>query len=135
MAILIGLGLAIAVGLFASATQLDRDRAFYPLVTIVVASYYALFSVMAGGQALVPEVLAGAGFVIAAVLGFRGSLWLVAAALAGHGVLDLFHAHVIANPGVPRWWPDFCASYDLAAGAYLAGLLWTGRVRARRPRH
>ena len=56
MALLIGTSLALAVGLFATGLGLDRDRAFYPVVTIVVASYYALFAVMGGStHALVIE--------------------------------------------------------------------------------
>jgi len=36
------------------------------------------------------------------------------------------HGQLIADPGVPVWWPAFCASYDITAAAWLAGLL---RVR------
>ena len=58
-----------------------------------------------------------------AVIGFKTSLWIVAAALAGHGLFDSVHPWLIANPGVPAWWPGFCFAYDVAAGAILAGLL------------
>jgi hypothetical protein len=44
VALVVGALLAFAVGLFATGIGLDRDRAFYPAVTIVVASYYALFA-------------------------------------------------------------------------------------------
>lgn len=82
MALLVGGLLASAVWLLATAIGLDRDRAFYPTVTIVIASYYALFAVMgASTNALV---------------------------MAAHGVFDLAHSRVIANPGVPAWWPTFC---------------------------
>ena len=104
----IGLALAIAVTLFARLSGFDRDRAFYPTVTIVVAHYYVLFAVM-GGQALAPELAGMALFAAAAVIGFKTSPWLVAAALAGHGLFDFVHGHLIANPGVPVWWPPFCA--------------------------
>jgi hypothetical protein len=42
----VGALLAFTVALFATGIGLDRDRAFYPAVTIVIASYYALFAVM-----------------------------------------------------------------------------------------
>lgn len=48
MAFLVGAILALTVGLFATFVGLDRDRASYPVVTMVVASYYALFAVMGG---------------------------------------------------------------------------------------
>jgi hypothetical protein len=130
LALFIGALLALAVGLFATGVGLDRDRAFYPVVTIVIASLYALFAVMGEStQALVLESLAGAGFVVAAVIGFRWSLWVVVVALAAHGVFDVIHAAMIANPGVPQFWPEFCSTYDVTAAAYLAWLLRSGRIR------
>ena len=131
MALLVGALLACTVGLMATAVGLDRDRAFYPTVTIVIASYYALFAVMgASTHALVLESLVGAVFLAMAVSGFRSSLWGVVVALAVHGILDFAHDRVIFNPGVPHWWPAFCLAYDLTAGAYLAWLLKAGRIRA-----
>ena len=119
------------MGLFATAVGLDRDRAFYPTVTIVIASIYALFAVMgASTNALVLESVAGAVFIAVAVSGFRSSLWIVVLALAAHGVFDLAHSRVISNPGVPAWWPAFCLTYDVTAAAYLAWLLKIGRIRA-----
>lgn len=131
MALLVGAGLALAIGLFATGTGLDRDRAFYPVVTIVVAAYFVLFAVMGGShRALVLETLAGLVFVAAAVAGFKGSLWLVMLALAAHGLFDLSHAALISNPGVPPWWPAFCMAYDVTAATYLAWRLKTGGIRA-----
>jgi hypothetical protein len=100
---------------------------------IVIASLYGLFAVMGGSRAaLVSEMPIILAFVAVAVLGFKRSLWLVVAALAAHGVMDLFHPHLITNPGVPVWWPRFCLAYDVAAAGYLAVLLlpspkWMGR--------
>jgi hypothetical protein len=131
VALLVGALLAISVGLWASGVGLDRDRAFYPVVTIVIASYYALFAVMGGStHALVLESLVCAVFLAVAVIGFRWSLWIVVVALAAHGLFDLTHAAVISNPGVPDWWPEFCLAYDVTAAAYLAWLLRSGRIRA-----
>lgn len=131
MALVIGAVLALLVGLFATGAGLDRDRAFYPVVTVVIATYYVLFAVMGNStHALVLESLVCAVFATVAVVGFKRSLWVVVVALAGHGILDLTHSSVIANPGVPSWWPQFCLTYDVAAAAYLAWLLKSGRVRA-----
>lgn len=131
MALLVGVLLAVAVGLFATSLGWDRDRAFYPAVTIVVASYYALFAVMgASTHTLVLELFAVVAFIAAAATGFRWSLWIVVLALGAHGVFDLTHGAFIANAGVPAWWPQFCLSYDLTAAAYLAWLLMSKRVRA-----
>ena len=131
MALLVGAVLALLVGVFGTVVGLDRDRAFYPVVTIVIAGLYVLYAVMGGStRALVLESLVGTVFVVMAVVGFKRSLWIAAAALAAHGVLDLAHSAVVSNPGVPPWWPEFCLTYDVLAAAYLAWLLKSGRVRA-----
>jgi hypothetical protein len=131
VALLVGALLAFAVGVFATAVGLDRDRAFCPTVTIVIASFYALFAVMGGStNALVLESLMGGVFVAVAVAGFRSSLWLVVLALAAHGVFDLVHSRIISNPGLPAWWAAACLTYDVTAAAYLAWLLKIDRIRA-----
>lgn len=123
-AFVVGIVLSIGVALFARLSGLDRDRAFYPTVLAVVASYYDLFGVIGGSTtALLEELGVTALFLAAVVVGYRRSLWIVAAALVAHGLLDLVHADVIANPGVPAWWPMFCMAYDVGAGAILAGML------------
>jgi len=121
MAYVIGFLMALGAGAYATALRLDRDRAFYPTVMIVIAFYYVLFAVMGGSsRALVVESVIAGVFVLAASLGFRSSLWLVVAALAAHGLQDFVHARVVVNPGVPAWWPAWCGAYDVAAAGYLA---------------
>jgi hypothetical protein len=78
------------------------------------------------------ELVIMSAFLAAVVLGFKRNLWVVVVALAAHGLLDLFHGHVVVNPGVPTWWPMFCMSYDISAAAYLAlRLRATARQRRR----
>ncbi len=121
MQYLIGVILSLAVAGFAGILGLSRERAFYPLVLIVVASYYVLFAVMgASGRALAIEILVATAFALFAVIGFKRDLWWVAAALVGHGIFDLFHPLLFANPGVPRWWPGFCLAFDGIVGGWLA---------------
>jgi len=132
MEYIIGTLLALAVSVFATVIGLDRDRGFYPTVTIVIASYYGLFAVMGGSsEALAAEAVVIAGFILVAALGFRFNLWLLVAALAGHGVFDFFHGHVVSNSGVPAWWPMFCLTYDISAAGYLAWLLVRSVVPAK----
>ncbi len=124
MEYLIGAVLSAVVCAFASLAGFDRDRAFYPTLLIAIASYYVLFAVMGDStRALLIESLV-TGFILAvAAAGFKTNLWLVAAALAGHGVFDFFHHLFIENPGVPAWWPGFCLAFDAVAGAWLAAIL------------
>jgi hypothetical protein len=126
----IGTVLALSIGLLATVTGLDRDRAFYPTVMIVIALYYALFAVMSGSmQVLASESIVIIAFVGASIAGFKSSLWLVVAALAAHGAFDLVHGQLINNSGVPSWWPPFCLAYDVVAACYLAWLLSRSKVR------
>jgi len=123
MAYAIGIFLACGVAWFARRAGFDRDRAFYPTVVIVVASYYVLFAAMGGSaQVLIAEAVVMAAFVLVAVLAFKRSVWLVVAGLAGHGVFDVLHGHVVDNPGVPEWWPAFCFAFDFGAAVVCAGL-------------
>ena len=102
----------------------DRDRAFYPIVMIVIASYYVLFAAMTDSvQTVLLESSVMTLFAIAAVVGFKSSTWIVVAALTGHGVFDALHGHVLENSGVPAWWPAFCLAYDLGAAGSLAWLI------------
>ena len=130
MALLIGFGLALLVGIFATVVGLDRDRAFYPTAMIVIALLYVLFAAMgASPHTLWAELAAALVFIGLATWGFKSSLWLVVVALAAHGIFDFFHGALIPNPGAPRWWPEFCLAYDIVAAAYLAWLLLGGRIR------
>ena len=132
MPYLLGAILAFAVGGLATVVGLDRDRAFYPTVMIVIASYYALFAVMGGTfHALFIEASVATVFLAVTIVGFKYSLWFVVAALGAHGIFDVFHGQLIANPGVPVWWPGFCLTYDGVAAGYLAVLLQRRVVRVQ----
>ncbi|MFN0194594.1 MAG: hypothetical protein ACKVP5_21895 [Aestuariivirga sp.] len=135
MEYLVGVILGLVVGGFAAVSDFDRDRAFYPTTLIVIASYYALFAVMGAPQypALPIEIAAGLVFAVLAVLGFKKSLWLAAAGIAGHGFFDFFvHPSLVTNPGMPVWWPGFCGTIDFVIGGWLAVLLWKAQKTEHR---
>jgi hypothetical protein len=121
MEFLIGLMLAIGVAGLAALVGFDRERAFYPTVLIVIATYYVLFAAMgASSRTLGMEIAVASGFLVFAVLGFKRNLWFVVAALIGHGVFDFVNHLLIENLGVPHWWPGFCLAFDGVLGALLA---------------
>lgn len=135
-AFLVGVACALAVGIYGTIAELDRERAFYSTALVVIASYYILFAVMAGAlSALGPELLIFALFAAVATWGYRRDLRLVIGALAAHGVMDFFHGSMVSNPGVPSWWPAWCGAYDVAAAIYLAILVWRRRVALRPSQH
>jgi hypothetical protein len=121
MAYFTGAVLALTAGGFAIVSGFDRGRSYYPTVLIVVASYYCLFAVLGGSNAaLWRDAAIMSVFAVAAVVGFRTSLWVVVAGLFGHGAMDFVHHFLTANPGVPAWWPGFCAAFDITAAGFLA---------------
>ena len=128
MAYAIGLVLALGVAVLATGVGLDRDRAYYPVVMIVIASLYVLFAVMGGStRTLIVECLVMSAFACVALVAFRFDLRLVVIALTAHGLFDAVHPQLIASSAVPQWYPAFCLSYDVAAAAYLAWLLRSAR--------
>ena len=127
MEYLVAVILGLAVAGFAAASGFDRDRAFYPTVLIVIGSYYSLFAVMgaSGYSTLGIEIAVGLVFAVFAVLGFKNSMWVAAAGIAGHGLFDfLVHPVLVTNPGMPVWWPGFCGTIDIVLGGWLAIRLW-----------
>ena len=124
MPYIVGIVLSVAVAVVMRYVGFDRDRAFYPTVLIVIASYYVLFAVMGGSmQTVLLESVGVTAFAGAAIAGFKSSAWIVVFGLAGHGVFDWFHGLLIENPGVPVWWPAWCLAYDVGAAACLALIL------------
>jgi hypothetical protein len=122
--IIVGIVLALATGACGTFIAFDRERGFYPLILIVIATYYILFATIGlSKSAALLESLAAAVFVAIAVTGYKRNLWIVAAGLATHGLFDLLHAKLINDPGVPSFWPPFCLGYDLTAAGYLCVLL------------
>ncbi|MGB8473728.1 MAG: hypothetical protein WCE61_06540 [Candidatus Acidiferrum sp.] len=123
---LIGVVLGAGTCVFAMLTGFDHERVFYPTMLIFIATYYIGFAVMGSSlQAVTTESLLAGLFLVGAVVGFKKNLWIVVAALAGHGVFDFFHHLFVENPGVPVWWPGFCLGFDIIAGGFLAVLLMT----------
>ena len=121
MEYLVGILLSLGTIVLAAVVGFARERSFYSTVAIVVATYYILFAAMgASGRTLMIEIAIASGFILFAVLGFKGNFWLVAAALVGHGIFDFIRPSVIANPGVPHWWPGFCLAFDVIFGGWLA---------------
>ena len=120
MEYLIGAGLGLATAALGHLIGFDRSRNFYPVVLIVIASYYVLFAVQASTAALWLEVVLFGAFFLVSIIGFRFSLWVVIVGLAAHGLFDMIHDTLIDNAGVPRWWPGFCLAFDVIVAVYAA---------------
>jgi hypothetical protein len=132
METIVGITLALLFCGAAAGLGMDRERVFYPAVLIAVASYYLAFAVVDGrNEVMLSELAIAAIFIAGAVAGFKVNPWIAVVALAGHGVMDGFHHHVVHNLGVPRVWPGFCMSFDVTAAAFVAWVM-LARARGRR---
>ena len=81
MAYIVGVVLSLSVAVFARRVGFDRDRAFYPTVLIVIASYYVLFAAMSASvRTVILESTVMTAFTIAAVVGYKSSAWIVVGA-------------------------------------------------------
>jgi hypothetical protein len=113
----------VAVGLAQAATPLLfwwlNTATVYAIGTVGIAFIYIGFAV-ADGRPKVIAVESGVamGFVILAAVAVTGSPWLLVAALAGHGLKDLWQhrTHFVANT---RWWPPFCMTIDWVVAAII----------------
>ena len=120
MPVAVGVLLAIGIAALARFTRFDGDRSFYSTVLVIIASYYVLFAVLgASRRTLVWELLIAIAFSIVAIAGALFVPTLVGAGIIAHGLFDLVHDRIVQNPGVPSWWPSFCASIDVLLGLWM----------------
>lgn len=125
-------GLLSAAALIAISRALRAERWLYALSMLVLPVLYAGFALLADAPAIAGhEMLVGLpywlGGIALALLGRRypvavtavvAALWLL------HGGYDAIHPQLFDNPGVPAWYPLYCATVDVAIGLYLGWLAW-----------
>lgn len=117
MEYLIGIALGVVVAFIGRVFRFDLDKSFYPVILIVVAFYYVLFSIMSREpETIIYELLIALVFTGTALFGSKYSMYIVASGLIFHGIYDVAHDSIFINSGVPLWWPGFCAAIDLALG-------------------
>jgi len=132
--ITIGIILAVVMAFLARVTNFDRDRSYYAVVLIVIASYYVLFACIAN-EAIVVEIFVASIFSVLAIVGtFRWPL-LLGIGIFMHGIFDLVHGYTISNSGVPVWWPAFCGSIDVVLGLWVIYLVQTKKGLTNVPKN
>lgn len=120
-------GAAVGVLTIVSARIIRGQRWLYAIGLLTLPSLYAFFALQAGEPAVgIKEMMYGIPFVVAgllfALVSIRRSAVLVGAFWILHGFYDLIHSRLIANAGVPGWYPVWCFSVDVVIGAYLVWL-------------
>ncbi len=123
------LGAAAGVLTIFLARAIRGQRWLYSIGLLVLPGLYALFALRAGEPAVgLKEMIYGIPFVAAglvfAFVSVRHSAVVVGAFWMLHGLYDVVHGRLLANPGVPGWYPVWCCAVDVVVGAYL---LWLSR--------
>ena len=121
------IGAAVGVLTIGVARLIRGQRWLYAIGLLTLPSLYAVFALRAGQQAVaIKEMMYGTPFLVAglvfAIVSIRQSAIVVGAFWILHGLYDLIHSQLIANAGVPAWYPIWCFSVDVVVGAYLVWL-------------
>jgi len=98
----------------------------YGMGVAVIAAVYIGFSVADGRPKVIAvETAVATGFLVVAAVGMTGTVWLLVAGLAGHGLKDYWQhrTQFVANT---RWWPPFCAVVDVVVALILAVAILSG---------
>lgn len=131
-------GLLTAAAIVVLARRLRAEPGLYALGLVALPLFYAGFAALGDAPAVVAaELQAGIPYFVAggllmasgrrhprATLAVTGLLWLL------HGGYDLVHPQLFLNPGVPAWYPPYCAGVDVALGLYLPLLAFSRRGTA-----
>ena len=118
----IGAVMAIVLAVLSRVTKFDKDRSFFATLLIVIATYYVLFAFLSF-ESLFVEIAVASAFSVVALAGALRWPMLVGVGILMHGVFDFFHVYLIANSGVPEWWPAFCAGFDIVFGIWVIYLV------------
>ena len=118
-------GIATVFVMFRSGILAERSGAAMLLAAIAV--FYPVFAAIdADPLAIALHLAIFAGFAALALRGFRDGLYLIAGGLIAHGIFDI--CLMFTQITGPTWWPPFCASFDLIAGASILRLIQTGKA-------
>jgi hypothetical protein len=118
---------AVLGGLFVLGARTGSrggERRALALGLALAAVIYVGFALAAGGDRgdLILETIGVAIFGVLAWLGFRYSLWWLAAGWLAHVAWDV-GLHLDQNHGlVPAWYPLLCVGFDLVVVGYLLGV-------------
>lgn len=120
-------GLLVGLATIVIARRLRSEHWLYALALISLPSIYAGFAWWIGETGIgLQELTVGlpylVGGLLLALLHGRWSAALVGLLWLAHGGYDLIHPQLFVNPGVPAWYPRFCASVDIVVGLYLLAL-------------
>ena len=116
---LVGVASGIVVSLAIILLDLLPDSQGHAILVAAIATPYLVFALLDGSpQSLIIEISVMVAFVTIAFVLFDSPAWMVAFALAAHGMWDLVHINdrITANVGD---YPIWCGTLDVTAAAVL----------------
>lgn len=127
-----GIASALLGMLFARAAKVERQM--YPGLLLLLPFFYAIFALRAGeGGVSLIELAIGIPWIAVGLtcllLNVRWSTQILGVLWILHAVFDLSHGLLPDNPGLPNWYPLWCAAVDAVVGIYLL-MASTQAVRA-----
>lgn len=118
-------GLAVAFIIIKASHKLT-SLPLYAMALMCLPCIYAAFAIFnqeATQTVVIKEMAIGIPYIAVGLMALQSKLKMISYLLAilwlMHGAYDLFHDHLFINPGVPVWYPVFCAVVDLVIGTYL----------------
>ncbi|GAC23673.1 hypothetical protein GMES_1374 [Paraglaciecola mesophila KMM 241] len=123
----IGAMVAVLIIGLAKLNKFDKDRSFFPTLTIVIASYYPLFGVLES-RFIWHEWMVFVLFTLITLYWYSRYTLAIGVLLIGHGLYDFaMHIGSVGNH-IPQWWPMFCGALDVTLGSWV---LWycTNKVK------
>lgn len=128
----IGIFIAMIVVLRFRSQGLEKTKWAYPVLLATFPVHYWAFAAYASDYtALLHEFMAGAAFLAIAFVGYKfrsfAIFLLLGLGYVAHAVYDFYHDAFFVNPGVPTWWPEFCAAVDVLIGGYAIYLAFSLR--------
>lgn len=118
------LGLLLAGIAIAMVKDVKLSPRAYGVALVVLPAIYMLFAALAGDiGAMALEFIFGLPFFIVGLIcarrGFKYSGLLVLGLWMAHAAYDVYHPMLVANAGVPGWYPALCFAFDLVIVVYL----------------
>lgn len=116
-------GVVLASALIAFARWRRAEDRMFAVVLAITAAYYVIQAILGGTpEDVLLELLGLALFGAAAVLGFVGRRWWLAAGWAAHAAWDVALHTGGRGAYVPEWYPMLCVGFDLFLAGFIVGL-------------
>lgn len=125
-ALIVASGAASAVAGMAIARRARLERQMYPGLLALLPCFYAFFASVSGHHHIsLVELAIGLPWIAVGLaclfFDLRRSAQLLGVMWILHAVFDLGHQFLLDNPGLPSWYPLWCAVVDVGVGTCL---LW-----------